>query len=63
MKTSRESATYLYCLVQGDRRPSVAGAPRGLPGTSALRLLQAARDLWLVAADAKVSVLIGKKWV
>jgi hypothetical protein len=52
MKTSRESATYLYCLVQGDRRPSVAGAPRGLPGTSALRLLQAARDLWLVAADA-----------
>jgi hypothetical protein len=52
MKTSRESATYLYCLVQAARRPSVTGAPRGLPGTSGLRLLQAAPDLWLVAADA-----------
>jgi hypothetical protein len=55
MKTSRDSATYLYCLVQADRRPSVAGAPRGLPGTSALRLLQAAGDLWLVAADAPLA--------
>jgi hypothetical protein len=52
MKTSRESATYLYCLVQAARRPSVAGAPRGLPGTGGLRLLQAASDLWLVATDA-----------
>jgi len=52
MKTSRESATYLYCLVQAARRPSVAGAPRGLPGTGGLRVLQAASDLWLVAADA-----------
>ena len=55
MKTSRDSATYLYCLVQADRRPSIAGAPRGLPGTSALRLLQAAGDLWLVAADAPLA--------
>jgi len=55
MKTSRESATYLYCLVQAARRPSVAGAPRGLPGTGGLRVLQAASDLWLVAADAPLT--------
>jgi len=55
MTTSRESATYLYCLVQAERRPSVTGAPRGLPGTRALRLLQASRDLWLVAADAPLA--------
>jgi hypothetical protein len=55
MKTSRESATYLYCLVQAARRPSVTGAPRGLPGTGGLRVLQAAADLWLVAADAPLT--------
>src|SRR5262249_43311652 len=55
MNTSRESATYLYCLVQAERRPSVTGAPRGLPGTGGLRVLQAASDLWLVAADAPLA--------
>ena len=51
MKTSRESATYLYCLVRAIVAPRWPALP-ALPGTSPLRLLPAARDLWLVAADA-----------
>lgn len=53
--TARTSITYLYCLVSADRPPSLAGAPPGLPGTGALRLLAAAPDLWLVAADAPLA--------
>jgi Gas vesicle synthesis protein GvpL/GvpF len=52
MTPTADTATYLYCLVQADRRPSLAGAPRGLPGTGPLRLLPVADDLWLVAAEA-----------
>src|SRR5262249_32352084 len=52
---SRESATHLYFLVQAAPRPAVAGAPRGLPGMGGLRVLQAASDLWLVAADAPLT--------
>jgi hypothetical protein len=52
---STDTATYLYCLVRAPRQPSVAGTPRGLPGTGALRVLPAAADLWLVAADAPLA--------
>jgi len=55
MTASRDSATYLYCLVRAEQAPSLARAPRGLPGTGSLRLLPAADDLWLVAADAPVA--------
>jgi hypothetical protein len=53
--TTKASATYLYCLVHADRQPSLAGAPAGLPGTGALRVLAAGPDLWLVAADAPLA--------
>ncbi|TMQ25050.1 MAG: hypothetical protein E6K82_07520, partial [Candidatus Rokuibacteriota bacterium] len=56
MKPTRETATCLYCLVQADGRPSLAGAPRGLPGTGPLRLLPAGDTLWLVAADAPLTL-------
>jgi Gas vesicle synthesis protein GvpL/GvpF len=55
MTASQGVATYLYCLVHADRQPSLLRAPRGLPGTGALRLLAAANDLWLVAADAPLA--------
>jgi hypothetical protein len=45
------NATYLYCLVEAERRPSLARPPRGLPGAGPLRLLPAGTGLWLVAAD------------
>jgi hypothetical protein len=55
MTVTRDTATYLYCLVAGPRRPSLAGAPRGLPGAGGLRLLEADHALWLVVADAPLS--------
>jgi len=46
------TATYLYCLVQSLREPSLAAAPPGLPGAGKPRAIDAGRGLWLVAADA-----------
>jgi hypothetical protein len=48
-------ATYLYCLVRAPERPSLAGAPPGLPGLSPLRALDAGNGLWLIAASAPLS--------
>jgi hypothetical protein len=45
-------ATYVYCLVAADRRPTLKGVPRGIAGTGALRLVDVDRGLWLVVADA-----------
>jgi Gas vesicle synthesis protein GvpL/GvpF len=48
-------ATYLYCVVRASRPPATAGTPRGLPGTSRLRVLPAGRECFLVVADAPLS--------
>jgi hypothetical protein len=45
-------ATYLYCLLQAPRAPSLGRAPAGLPGLGPPRLLPLDDGLWLVAADA-----------
>jgi hypothetical protein len=50
--STRATATYVYCLVQADRRPSLAGVPRGLPGTGPVRAIEAEDGVWLVVADA-----------
>lgn len=55
MSPTPETGTYLYCLVQADRRPSLAGAPNGLPGLGPLRVVGAGEDLWLVAATAPLA--------
>jgi Gas vesicle synthesis protein GvpL/GvpF len=47
-----ETATYLYCLVESEARPSLARAPRGLPGLGKPRAVDAGRDVWLICADA-----------
>jgi hypothetical protein len=44
-------ATYLYCLARRPEAPELAGAPPGVPGASAPRLLDLGGGLWLVAAD------------
>jgi hypothetical protein len=44
-------ATYLYCLARRPEAPELAGAPPGVPGASAPRLLELGGGLWLVAAD------------
>lgn len=46
------TATYVYCLVGSAQRPAVDDAPAGLPGTSSLRLLPIAPQLWLAVATA-----------
>jgi hypothetical protein len=46
------TATYLYCVAHGKRAPSLARAPRGLPGTGRARALDAGGGLWIVATDA-----------
>ena len=45
-------ATYVVCVVQSARAPSVRGAPHTLPGAGPLRLIPVDRDIWAVAADA-----------
>jgi hypothetical protein len=52
------NVTYLYGLLHvapGARRPSAARAPRGLPGARPVRLIDAGRGLWLIAADAPLA--------
>jgi len=46
------TATYLYCLVQSPREPSLRAVPPGLPGAGKPRAIGAGGGLWLVAADA-----------
>jgi hypothetical protein len=46
------TATYLYCLVQSPRQPSLRAAPTGLPGAGKPRAIDAGQGLWLVASDA-----------
>jgi hypothetical protein len=52
------SATYLYGLLRltgGRHSASTARAPRGLPGTGRVRLVDAGRGLCLVATDAPLA--------
>lgn len=45
-------ATYVFCLVQSPRSPSLRGVPAGVPGAGPPRLIPVDRDIWAVAADA-----------
>jgi hypothetical protein len=47
-----EPATYVYCLVQSARAPSVKGVPSGIPGAGPARVLPVDRGIWAVVADA-----------
>jgi hypothetical protein len=48
----RAKATYLYCVVQADRKPRFGTGAPGLPGLGDCRLLDAGQGLWVVVADA-----------
>lgn len=45
-------ATYVYCVVAADRRPTLTRIPRGLPGMGPVRLLDVDTGLYAVVADA-----------
>jgi Gas vesicle synthesis protein GvpL/GvpF len=48
-------ATYVYCVVAAPKRPRLAGAPAGLPGTGPLRLLDIEPGRHVVVTDAPLS--------
>jgi hypothetical protein len=45
------TATYLYCLVQSARKPSVAHVPPGLPGAAPVVPAELAERLWIAHAQ------------
>jgi hypothetical protein len=53
------SATYLFCLVQSDRAPSLRGVPESVPGAGLPRLIAVDRGVWAVAADAPLDRFSG----
>jgi hypothetical protein len=55
VKRTDGNATYLYCLAHARRAPRLGRAPRGLPHTGPLRLLDAGQGFWLVAAAAPLA--------
>lgn len=52
--TPTDNATYVFCLVRGDRAPSLRGAPDTVPGAGPLRFIKVDRGVWAAAADAPV---------
>jgi hypothetical protein len=56
-----EPATYVFCLVQSDRAPSVRGVPQGVPGSGAPRALAIDRGLWAIVADAPLDRFSGEQ--
>jgi hypothetical protein len=56
-----ETATYVFCLVQSARPPSLRGAPDGVPGAGAPRLIHVDRDIWAVVADAPLERFSGDR--
>ena len=57
---SLHNATYVYCLVQSAKAPSLRGVPASVPGAGAPRLLAIDRDVWAVVADAPLERFTGE---
>jgi hypothetical protein len=53
------NATYVFCLVQSAKAPSLRGVPSSVPGAGAPRLLAVDRDVWAVVADAPIERFTG----
>src|SRR5688500_4899005 len=58
-RRSTPQATYVYCLVQSRKAPSLRGVPASVPGAGAPRLLVVDRDVWAVVADAPIERFTG----
>jgi hypothetical protein len=61
MTTRRDSVTYVFCLVQSVRQPSLRGVPESVPGAGAPRLIAVDRDVWAVVADAPLERFGGEQ--
>jgi hypothetical protein len=51
-----QTATYVYCLVEQTRRPSLARVPRGLPRATAPEIAELGNSLWAVCAEVPLAV-------
>lgn len=56
MKTSDDSAVYVYCIVRCARRPRTARVPAGVPHASAPELHDVSGDTWLVTGRVPLDV-------
>ena len=55
-----ETATYVFCLVESKRAPSVRGAPDSVPGAGPVRTIEIDRGLWAIVADAPLHRFSGE---
>ena len=51
-RPSTKTATYVFCLTQSSRPPSLRGVPESVPGAGPARLIRVDRDVWAIVADA-----------
>jgi hypothetical protein len=51
-QSGSQPATYVFCLVQSARAPSLRGVPESIPGAGAPRVIPVDRGMWAVVADA-----------
>jgi Gas vesicle synthesis protein GvpL/GvpF len=56
-----DSATYVFCLVQSARAPSLRGAPASVPGAGPPRVIPVERGVWAVVADAPLDRFSGER--
>jgi hypothetical protein len=54
--TRHKTATYLYCVVNAARTPSMARIPAGLTGATAPEAHRVAPSLWLIAAEVPLAI-------
>lgn len=56
-----QPATYVFCLVQSERAPSLRGAPESVPGAGAPRVIPVGHGVWAVVADAPLDRFSGEQ--
>jgi hypothetical protein len=51
-----QTATYVYCLAERSRPPSLVKVPSGLPSATSPCLIEIRKGLWAIAADVPLSI-------
>ena len=59
--TTRDVATYVFCLVQSSKPPSLRGVPKSVPGAGAPRLIPVDDGVWVAVADAPLERFAGDR--
>jgi gas vesicle protein GvpL/GvpF len=61
-QSGSQPATYVFCLVQSARAPSLRGVPESIPGAGAPRVIPVDRGMWAVVADAPLGRFSGEQF-